>query len=164
MGGAVENEKEVLAGKLDDECKALVELVGTKNIQTRVGGGVFSVIRMDVQSVGSVGNVVIKIRREEGSVFAVRMDGESREVHEKDEMKARMEKEPFLPSGRMASSGRCSWRTWSRSGLRKQLLDSLGRLCTVGLRLDLFWIIFCSGMCVWRYCWFWIYNFDSVNV
>ena len=53
MGEAVENEKEVFAGKLDDECKKLVELVGTKNIQTRVVGGVLSAARMDVQSVGS---------------------------------------------------------------------------------------------------------------
>jgi hypothetical protein len=29
--------------------------------------------------------------------------------------------------------------------LRKQLLESLGRLCIVGLRWDLFWFIFCSG-------------------
>ena len=54
---------------------------------------------------------MIKIRVEEGSVFAVGMDGESREVQEGDKMKARMEKELFLPSGWMASSGRCSWRT-----------------------------------------------------
>ena len=80
-------------------------------VQEKIGWRSLSVIRMDVQSVGSVGNDVIKIRTEEGSVFAVRMDGESMEVQEKDEMKARMEKEPFLPSGRMASSGRCSWRT-----------------------------------------------------
>ena len=53
MGEAVENEEEVFAGKLDDECKALVELVGTKNIQTKVVGGVLSATRMDVQSVGS---------------------------------------------------------------------------------------------------------------
>ena len=55
MGGAVENEKEVFAGELDDKQKAFVELVGTKNIQTRVVGGVLSAIRMDVNSVGSWG-------------------------------------------------------------------------------------------------------------
>ena len=47
------NEKEVFAGKLEDECKILVELVETKNIRTRVVGGVLSATRMDVQSVGS---------------------------------------------------------------------------------------------------------------
>ena len=53
MGEAVENEEEVFAGKLDDECKTLVELVGTKNIQTIVVGGVLLATRMDAQSVGS---------------------------------------------------------------------------------------------------------------
>ena len=52
MGEAVENEEEVFAGKLDDECKTLVELVGNKNIQTRVVGGVLLATRMDAQSVG----------------------------------------------------------------------------------------------------------------
>ena len=113
---------------------------------------------------GSVGNDLIKIRTEEGSVFVVRTDGESMEVQGEDEVRAGMENELFLPLGWMASSGRCSWRTWSRSGLRKQLFESLGRLCIAGLRWDLFWIIFCSGMCIWHYCWFWIYKFDSVNV
>ena len=80
-------------------------------VQEKGGWRSLSVIRMDDQSVGSVGNVMIKIRTEEGNVFAVRMDVESMEVQEKDEMKARMEKELFLPSGWMASSGRCSWRT-----------------------------------------------------
>ena len=42
----------MFAGKLEDECKTLVELVETKNIRTRVVGGVLSAIRMDVQSVG----------------------------------------------------------------------------------------------------------------
>ena len=53
LGEAVENEEEVFAGKLDDECKTLVELVGNKNIQTRVVGGVLLANRMDAQSVGS---------------------------------------------------------------------------------------------------------------
>ena len=53
LGEAVENEEEVFAGKLDDECITLVELVGTKNIQTRVVGGVLLATRMDAQSVGS---------------------------------------------------------------------------------------------------------------
>ena len=44
---------------------------------------------------------VIKIMVEEGGVFA----------QEGDEMKARVEKELFLPSGWMASPGRCRWRT-----------------------------------------------------
>ena len=135
LGEAVENEEEVFAEKLDDECITLVELVGTKNIQTRVGGGVLSVIRMDVQSVGSGGNDVFKIRVDEGGVFAVGMDGESMEVQEGDEMKARVEKELFLPSGWM---GRCMWRMWSRPGLRKELFVSLGRLCIAGLSWDLF--------------------------
>ena len=60
---------------------------------------------------GALGNDVIKIKVEEGGVFAVGMDGESMEVQEGDEMKARMEKELFLSSGWMASSGRCSRRT-----------------------------------------------------
>ena len=80
---------------------------------------------------------MIKIRVEEGGVFAVRMDGESMEVKEEDEMKARMEKELFLSSGWMASSGRCRRRTGSRPGLRKELFASLGRLCIAGLRWDL---------------------------
>ena len=67
-----------------------------------------SVIRRDVQFVGSVGNDVIKIRMEEASVFAVRMDGESTDVQGEDEVRAGMEKELFLPSGWMASSGWCS--------------------------------------------------------
>ena len=54
---------------------------------------------------------MIKIKVEEGGVFADRMDGESIEVQEGDEMKARMEKELFLSSGWMASSGRCRRRT-----------------------------------------------------
>ena len=78
----------MFAGELDDGRKAFVELVGTKNIQTRVVGEVLSAIRMDVNYMGSVGDDVIKIRTEEGSVFAVRMDGESMEVQEKDEMRA----------------------------------------------------------------------------
>ena len=45
----------MFAGELDDKLKAFVELVGTKNIQTRVVGGVLSAIRMDVNSVGSWG-------------------------------------------------------------------------------------------------------------
>ena len=53
MEEAVENEKEVFAGKLDDECKTLVELVGIKNIQTRLVGGVLPATRMDARSVGS---------------------------------------------------------------------------------------------------------------
>ena len=60
---------------------------------------------------GVWGNDVIKIGVEKGGVFAVGMDGESMEVQEGDEMKARVEKELFLPSGWMASPGRCSWRT-----------------------------------------------------
>ena len=80
-------------------------------VQKKVGWRSLSVIRRDVQIVGSVGNDVIKIRMEEGSVFAVRRDGESTEVQGEDEVRAGMEKEPFLPSGWMASSGRCSWRT-----------------------------------------------------
>ena len=55
MGRAVENEKEVFAGELDDGRKAFVKLVGTKNIQTRVVGGVLSAFRMDVNYVGSWG-------------------------------------------------------------------------------------------------------------
>ena len=39
------------------------------------------------------------------------MDGEFTEVQGEDEVRAGMEKELFLPSGWMASSGRCSWRT-----------------------------------------------------
>ena len=54
---------------------------------------------------GSVGNYVIKIRTEEGSVFAVRMDGESTEVQEKDEMRAGIEKELFLPLGTLGQNG-----------------------------------------------------------
>ena len=54
---------------------------------------------------------MIKIRVEEGGVFAAGMDGKSMEVQEGDEMKARVEKELFLPSGWMASPGRCRWRT-----------------------------------------------------
>ena len=69
------------------------------------------VIRRDVLFVGSVGNDVIKIMAEEGSVFAVRMDGESTEVQGGDEVRDGREKELFLPSGWLASSGRCSWRT-----------------------------------------------------
>ena len=60
------------------------------------------------QFCGVLGNDVIRISVEEGGVFAVGMDDESMEVQEGDEMKARMEKELFLPSGWMASSGRCS--------------------------------------------------------
>ena len=54
---------------------------------------------------------MIKVRVEEGGVFAAGMDGESTEVQEGDEMKVRVEKELFLPSGWMASPGRCRWRT-----------------------------------------------------
>ena len=45
----------MFARELDDGRKAFVELVGTKNIQTRVVGGVLSAIRMDINSVGSWG-------------------------------------------------------------------------------------------------------------
>ena len=52
FGETAENEKEVFAGNLDNECKMLVQLVGTKKIQTRVVKGVLSTTRMDIQSVG----------------------------------------------------------------------------------------------------------------
>jgi hypothetical protein len=78
---------------------------------------------------------VIKVRVEEGGVFVAGMDGESTEVQEGDEMKVRVEKELFLPSGWM---GRCRWRTWSRPGLRKELFVLWGRLCIAGLSWDLF--------------------------
>ena len=94
----------------------------------------------------------------EDSVFVVRMDGEFTEAWGEEEVRVGMEKEFFLPLGWMASSGRCS----CRSELRKQLFESLGRLCITELRWDLFLIIFCSGMCIWRYCWFWCYKFDSI--
>ena len=58
-----------------------------------------------------MGSDVIKMRVEEGGVFVVEMDGESMEVQEGDEIKARVEKELFLPSGWIASPGRCRWRT-----------------------------------------------------
>ena len=45
----------MFAGELDDGRKAFVKLFGTKNIQTRVVGGVLSAIRMDINSVGSWG-------------------------------------------------------------------------------------------------------------
>ena len=99
-------KKNVFARELDEGRKVFAELVGTKNIQTRVVGGVLAAIRMDVNSMGSVGKDVIKIRTEEGSVFVVRTDGESMEVQGEDEVKAGMEKEFFLPLGWMASSGR----------------------------------------------------------
>ena len=41
---------------------------------------------------------VIKIRVEEGGVFATGMHGKSMEVQEGDKMNARVEKELFLPS------------------------------------------------------------------
>jgi hypothetical protein len=94
----------------------------------------------------SVGKDMIKTRTEEGSVFVVRTDGESMEVQGEDEARAGMEKEFLLPLGWIASLGRCTWRTWARSRLRRQLLQSLGRLCIVGLSKDLFCVIFCSGM------------------
>ena len=48
----------MFAREIDDGRKAFVELVGTKNIQTRVVGGVLSAIRMDVNSMGSVGPLI----------------------------------------------------------------------------------------------------------
>ena len=45
----------MFARELDEGRKVFAELVGTKNIQTRVVGGVLSAIRMDVNSVGSWG-------------------------------------------------------------------------------------------------------------
>ena len=77
-------------------------------VQEKSGWRSLSVIRMDVQSVGSVGNDVIKIRMEEASVFAVRMDGESTDVQGEDEVRAGMEKEFLLPLGWMASLERCT--------------------------------------------------------
>ena len=111
MGEAIENEKEVFAGKLDDECKTIVVLVGTNKYSDQSGWR-SSFSHQDGCLVrGVLGNDVVKIRVEEGSVFAVGMDGESLEVQEGDEMKARVEKELFLPSGWKASPGRCRWRT-----------------------------------------------------
>jgi hypothetical protein len=46
------------------------------------------------------------MRLEEGGVFVVETDGESMEVQEGDKMKARVEKELFLPSGWMVSPWR----------------------------------------------------------
>ena len=83
---------------------------------------------------------MVKIRVEEGSVFAVGMDGESMEVQEGDEMKARVEKELFLPSGWM---GRCRWRTWSRPGLRMELFVLWGVMyCRVELGSVLNYLLF----------------------
>ena len=123
----------MFARELDRERKVFAELVETKNIQTRVVGRALAAFRMDVNSMESVGKDMIKTRTEEGSVFVVRTDGESIEVQGEDEARAGMEKEFLLPLGWMASLGRCTWRTWARSRLRKQLLQSLGRLCIVGL-------------------------------
>ena len=127
MGGrAVEDEKEVFAREFDEGQKVFVKLVRTKNIQTRVVGRVLVALRMDVNSIESVGNDMIKFRSEEGSVFVVRTGGESMEVQGEDEARAGMEKEFLLPLGWMPSSGRCRCRTWARSGSKKQLLESLG--------------------------------------
>ena len=54
---------------------------------------------------------MIKTRVVEDGVPAARMDGKSMDVEEEDEVKARVEKELFLPSGWMASPWRCRWRT-----------------------------------------------------
>ena len=51
------------------------------------------------------------IRVEEGGVLAAGMDVESIEVQGGYEVKARVVKELFLPSGWMVSPGRCRWRT-----------------------------------------------------
>jgi hypothetical protein len=53
-----------------------------------------------------LGSDEIKMRLEEGGVFVVETDGESMEVQEGDKMKARVEKELFLPSGWMVSPWR----------------------------------------------------------
>ena len=97
--------------KLDNKRKTFVELVGVKNTQTRVVGGVLPATRMDIQSVGVLEENVIKIRVEEGGVSAVGMDGKSMEVQEEDKMKARVEEKLFRPSGWLASPGTCRRRT-----------------------------------------------------
>ena len=165
-GGAVEDEKEVFAREFGEVRKVFVKLVKTRNVQTGVVDGVLVALRMDVNSIESVGKDMIKIRTEEGCVFVVRTGGKFMEVQGEDEARAGMEKEFLLPLGWMPSSGRrrCRCRTWARSGLEEQLLESLGRLCIEGLRWDLFLVIFCSGMCIGTVAGFWIYKFDSVNV
>ena len=98
----------MFARELDEGRKVFAKLVGTKNIQTRVVGGVLAAIRMDVNSMESVGKDVIKTRTEEGSVLVVWTDGESMEVQREDEARAGMEKEFLLPLGWMASLERCT--------------------------------------------------------
>ena len=98
----------MFARELDEGRKVFAELFRIKNIQTRVVGGVLTSIRMDVNSMESVGKDMIKTRAEEGSVFVVRTDGESMEVQGEDEARAGMEKEFLLPLGWMASLERCT--------------------------------------------------------
>ena len=62
----------MFARDLDEGRKVFAELVGTKNIQTRVVGRALAAFRMDVNSMESVGKDMIKTRTEEGSVFVVR--------------------------------------------------------------------------------------------
>ena len=98
----------MFARELDGGWKAFAELVGSKNIQTRVVGRVLAAFRMNVKSMESPGKDRIKTRTEEGSVFVVRTDGEHMEVQGEDEARAGMEKEFLLPLGWMASLGRCT--------------------------------------------------------
>ena len=94
--------------ELDEGRKVFAELFRTKNIQTRVVGRALAAFMMDFNSMGSVGEDMIKTRTEEGSVFVVRTDGESMEVQREDEARAGMEKEFLLPLGWMASLERCT--------------------------------------------------------
>ena len=127
----------MFAGKLDNECKTIVELVGTK-IKSDQSGWRSSFGYQDgcpVRGVWGLDEIEIWVeegrvlpsgwmvspwrsrRRQdegqdgEGALSAVGMDGEFREAQVEDV---------------------------SRPGLRKELFVSLGRLCIAGLRWDLF--------------------------
>ena len=53
----------MFARELDGGWKAFAELVGSKNIQTRVVGRVLAAFRMDVNSLESAGKGTIKTRK-----------------------------------------------------------------------------------------------------
>ena len=98
----------MFARELDEVRKVFAELVGTKNIQTRVVGRVLAAFRMDVNSMESAGKDMNKTRTEEGSVCVVRTDGESMGVRGEDEAMAGLEKAFLLPLGWIASLERCT--------------------------------------------------------
>ena len=98
----------MFARELDEGRKVFAELFRTKNIQAGVVGRALAAFRMDVNSMESVVEDMIKTRTEEGSVFVVRTDGESMEFQGEDEARAGMEKEFLLPLGWMASLGGCT--------------------------------------------------------